>query len=271
MAANISGWRPLPAADGDALALDGMLLAVASAAHLEIMEGPTVVASVDPPWPAPGVPRFRGNRVLWGPGVLDLTSGRYKPMAAAAPVSWPGGGEHPSVYAWSSDGSRLVAGFDARTVLLSSGGDLLGPVPTPSGLAPTAAFAGRKRALVDLAGFGRDLMPIVSLSADDAERHLLAVALNQSAVSVDLDGGLVLDEWTGPWTGVAVAPDGASVAVLASTGVVIVADLVDGRFGQTTEIAVPTGSRPARAIAFDGSLLGVCGGGVVAVAEMEHR
>lgn len=266
MAVRLGKWRRVAVGDGDALALHGSRLAVASSARLEVVHGATVVAAVEAPWPAPGAPQFQDDQVLWGPGVLTLSTGSYRPLTAAAPKTWPGGGERPSIYAWSADGSRLVAGFGGRAVLLSAGGEMLGPVPTPSGLAPVAAFAGRDRALVELTDFGVQLVPIVALSADTAERRLLAVALNQAVVSIDLVAGAVIDVWRGAWASVAVAPGGEHVAVLASTGIIAVADLVDGRFAPRAEIAPPAGSRPPRAIAFDGSAVAVCGGGLVAVA-----
>jgi hypothetical protein len=271
MAEPIGGWRPVPVGDGTALADDGERLAVASMARIEVREGPTGVAAVDAPWPAPGVPRFDGDRVLWGPGVLDLATGAYRPVAAAAPRMWPGGGERPSVYAWSAGGTRLVAGFDRRAVVLSADGEPLESLPLPHGLAPAAAFAGRDRALVDLTPFGSDLMPVVALSADADERYLCAVALNQAVVSVDLAAGVVADTWPGTWAGVAVAPDGARVAVLSSTGAVALADLAGGRFAPRAEIHPPDGSGPPRAVAFDGSVLAVCGGGMVAVARTAPR
>jgi hypothetical protein len=163
----------------------------------------------------------------------------------------------------------LVAGFAGRAVLLTAGGEVLGRLPTPSGLAPAAAFAGRDRALVELTDFGVDLAPIVALSADTAERHLLAVALNQAVVSIDLAAGAVVDQWPGAWASVAVRPDGQHVAVLSSNGTVTVADLADGRFGPGTKITPPAGSGPPRAIAFDESAVAVCGGGIVAVARVD--
>jgi hypothetical protein len=162
-----------------------------------------------------------------------------------------------------------VAGFGGRAVLLSAGGEELGYVPTPSGLAPAAAFAGRDRALVELTDFGVDLTPIVALSADAAERRLLAVALNQAVISIDLVGGAVVDQWPGAWASVAVPPDGEYIAVLSSDGAVTVADLTGGRFGPGTKVAPPNGSGPPRAIAFDGAAVAVCGGGIVAVARID--
>lgn len=87
-------------------------------------------------------------------------------------------------------------------------------------------------------------------------------------ISIDLVAGAVVDQWPGAWASVAVHPDSEYIAVLSSDGTVTVADLADGRFGSGTKVAPPTGSGPPRAIAFDGSAVAVCGGGIVAVARI---
>ena len=107
----VGPWLTLPSEGGGSVALDGERLAVSSQAHLSVWRNEARIASVDATWPFPGLPRFSGERVYWGPGFLELSSGRYTSFDAARPAARPGGGERPVVYAWSPHGDCFVGSF----------------------------------------------------------------------------------------------------------------------------------------------------------------
>ena len=249
---------------GSTIALDGDRVAVASAARLAVWSSRgngQRLGEADAPWPAPGRPRFLGNRVLWGPGVLDLDSGVYAALESGRPETWPGGGERPQLYAWSVRGDRLLVSSStgdssrpARIVLLN--GETGQPLSTlwhGSGPAPHAGWVGRRAVVV---GFndprvfdvatgdesGRVALgggTIARIDADDDDRRIVAVDLNRSIVLIDPDTWLVIDRWEGRWQDAAMAPDGRFVAALDFEGTLQFASLAAGRFQPIGDAAAP--------------------------------
>jgi hypothetical protein len=284
-AVRIGPWEAVTAEGGGSISLDGDRLAVASQAHLVVWLGQRRLGAAEAPWPAPGRPRFLGSRVLWGPGVLDLASGNYAPLAAARPEIWPGGGERPHVHAWSALGERLLVSYSTgdparptRIVLFdgASGRAVLTRWHSDA-LPPEAAWVGRDVAAVgfrDLelldaatgAERGRVALgagTVTRLDTDAEERLLVAVDLNRAIFSIDLQAGRIVDRWEGRWLDAAVAPDGRLVVALDLAGGLHFASPAGGRFRLFGETAAQPGS-----VALDRGVLGVAGGGIAARATL---
>ncbi len=285
-AVRIGPWEAVAAEGGGTVSLDGDRLAVASQAHMVVWLGRRRLGAAEAPWPAPGRPRFLGSRVLWGPGVLDLASGNYAPLAAARPEIWPGGGERPHVHAWSALGDRLLVSYSthdparpARIVLFDgvSGRTVLTRWHSDA-LPPEAAWVGRDVAAVgfrDLelldaatgAERGRVALgagTVTCLDADAEERLLVAVDLNRAIFSIDLQAGQIVDRWEGRWLDAAVAPDGHLVVALDLAGGLHFASLAAGRFRLLGEAAA---AQPG-SVALDRGVLAVAGGGIAARATL---
>jgi len=271
----------LPSEGGESLAFDGDRLAVAGSTRLCVWRGDTRVATIEAELKAPGVPRFAGERVYWGPGFADLVTGYYTRLEGERPIMWPGGGEVPQVYAWSPRGERLVGSF-ARSelghsvrVTLYHGetGEPLATLYEGSGLPPLAAWLGKSACVV---GFnnprvfdhsGRHLAditlggPTVScIEAITSERRLIAVELNNAMTLIDAATWTVLDRWPGPWLHGTVSPDGRFVAVLEPWGKLHFACLEDDRFRPAGEVAI---DREAISVALSLAEIATVGGGEV--------
>ena len=286
-AVSIGPWETVDAEGGGSVAVDVRRLAVASEAHLAVWLGGQRLGTAEAPWPAPGKPRFVQDSVLWGPGVLDLRSGRYSALATAGPASWPGGAERPQVHAWSALGERLLVSYSTgdparptRVDLLDGrDGRTIATHWSASALAPEAAWVGRDVAVV---GF-RDLEvldaasgavrgrvklgagAVMSLDADAEERRLVAVDLNRAVFWIDLPELRIVDRWAGRWQDAAVAPDGRLAVALDLAGRLHFAGLELRRFwplGEADNIVVP-GS-----VALGQDVIAVVGGGVAARAGL---
>ena len=285
-AVRVGPWEAVDAEGGGSVAVDARRLAVASQAHLAVWLGGQRLGTADAPWPAPGKPRFAQDRVFWGPGVLDLRSGRYS-VLAPGPASWPGGAERPQVHAWSAHGERLLVSYSTgdparptRVDLLDgTDGRIIATRWSASALAPEAAWVGRDVAVV---GF-RDLEvldatsgvvrgrvglgagSVISLDADAGERLLVAVDLNRAVFWIDLPELRIVDRWAGRWQDAAVTPDGLLAVALDLAGRLHFAELGARRFrllGTAGNVA-PPGS-----VAVGQDVLAVAGGGVAARAGL---
>ena len=282
----IGRWQAVSAEGGGSVAVDARRLAVASQGHLVVWLGGQRQATAEAPWPAPGKPRLAGDRVLWGPGMLDIPSGRYAALPTARPEIWPGGGERPNVHAWSAPGDRLLVSYStgdpARPTRISlfdgRDGRVIATHWSASARAPEAAWAGRD---VVVAGFGdlevldaatgavRDRIAlgagtVTSLDADAAERRLLAVDLNHAVVWIDLQELRVVDRWVGRWQDAAIAPDGRLAVAVDLAGLLHFAAFTPDRFqplGEADNVVAP-GS-----VALSRGVLAVAGGGVAARAR----
>jgi hypothetical protein len=283
----INSWQTLPSEGGESLALAGERLAVGGQGRLCVWQGSTRLTTVNAPSPAPGMPRFSGERVYWGPGFVDLTTDNYTRLEGTQPAMMPGGGERPHVYAWSPQGEFLLGSFSTNDALrpvrvkLFDGrnGEAVATLWEGSGLSPQAAWLGERAAVV---GFGdprvfdysgRHLADIplagatiVAIEATTDERRLIVVDLNRSISWIDIETWTVLDCWPGPWLHGAVSPDGRFVAVLEPWGKLHFACMESDRFkpaGQAT--ADPKAF--ALAIALDE--LAIVGGGEVHRASLK--
>lgn len=277
----LGSWEVISSEGGGALALANDRLAVSGQARLVVWRGKARQTSVEARSPAPGVPRLAGELVYWGPGSVDITTGRYEVLSAAQPTLRPGHGERPQVYAWSPGGERLVASFStgdaaspARVVLFDGGtGTVVAPLLTGGGLAPEAAWLGRQAVVLGLADprvfdhRGTHLADIelgggsvVHIEADATERRLIAVDLNRAIAWIDAASWTVLDRWPGPWLHAAVSPDGRFVAALAPGGEAHFACIHADRFGPAARIAVHA---QAVVLALSADQMATLGGGEV--------
>src|SRR5947209_8337842 len=175
MPIEIGEWQSLPSEGGDALALDGERVAIAGQGHLVVVEGRRGILSLDARSPSPGDPRFVGDRVYWGPGFVDLRTGRFEEWSGVVPSQVPGGSGRVQSYAWSSDGAALAASFtDAggrarvarfRAPPAKRETSLL----DEQGLAPRALWVGRRAIVVGSPRpqvFDRDGAPMAEIALD---------------------------------------------------------------------------------------------------------
>lgn len=283
----IESWHTLPSEGGSSITLDGERMAVASSARLHVWRGTTRLASADAAFPAPGAPRFAGQRVYWGAGVLDLDSGGYTRIAGAEPEVRPGAGERPHVYAWSAQGDRLVGSFstgDPRRpvrVILFNGqtGSEEATLFEGSGLPPSAAWIGERAVVV---GFSDPLVfdksgmrvaeialsggKIACIESTAEEQRIIIVDLNRAIFWIDAATWSVLDRWRGPWMHGAVSPDGRFVAVLEPWGKLHFASIEEDRFSPAGQVAVDD---KAVAIALNPDEIATVGGGEVRRASFK--
>jgi hypothetical protein len=282
----LGSWQMLPSEGGQWLAWAGERMAVAGQARLVVWHGQAQIVAVDAPSPAPGVPRFVGDRVYWGPGAVDLVSGRYAYLEPAQPAVWPGGGERPHVYAWSPQGDRFLGSFSSGDplhpvrVTLFDGrtGVVLATLWKGAGLPPEAAWFGEEVAVV---GFGNpkvfDLSgrsvadialggsTVVALGATGDGGRLVAVDSNRSISWIDAATWSVLDQWPGPWLSGAVSPDGRFVVALEPWGKLHLACMVRDRFAPLGQVAV---DEKAVTVAVGPDQVGTVGGGQVGRASL---
>lgn len=247
----ITSWEMLPSEGGGSLTIAGDRMAVGGSARLSVWQGDTRIASVDAPSPAPGTPRFVGNRVYWGPGVVDLPSGKYTLFVGAQPAIRPERGERPQVYTWSPQGDRLLGSFSTGdpicpvrvTLFNGQTGTAVATLWEGSGLPPQAAWLGTDAVVV---GFGDPRVfdhtgkylgdialggaTIAAIEATTDERRLIAIDLNRTIAWIDSETWTVLDRWSGPWLHGTVSPDGRFVAVLEPWGKLHFACLEGDRF-----------------------------------------
>jgi hypothetical protein len=284
----IGPWSPIgPTEGGASVAMDGDQTAVAGRGHVVVWNRNQRLCRVDAPCPAPGTPHFRGGKLMWGPGVVDLRSGAYDVIEAALPQIQPGGGEGPQVFCWSTDGARLVAAYDTgdserptRVTLFD--GISKQPVTNlwhGNELTPQAAWLGRDLAIIgfrepkvfDLAtGSAPDVLTldagtIMRLDADREERILIAVDLNRSIIWIDLAQRKIVDRWEGRWQDAAISHDGTFLAALDMNGRMHFACLTAHGFRPLGPLDE---SFRVDSIALDDNLIAVASGGVVARATL---
>jgi hypothetical protein len=276
-----------PTEGGATIAIDGDRTAVAGPGHVVVWSGNRRLWRVDAPCPAPGAPRFRDGKLLWGPGVVDLETGNYELIDEAIPQMRPGGGERPHVFSWSTDGAYLVAAYGAggphrptRVTLFDA--ILKKPVADLSHgaeLPPQAVWAGRSLVIVGfrepkvfdlVTGTAQDTLDldagtITRLVADREERCLLAVDLNRSIAWIDLAQRRVVDRWEGSWQDAALSSDGVFLAALDMNGRIHLACL-------TAEGFSPIGALDERvradSIALDDKVIAIAAGGMAARAPL---
>jgi len=284
----IGPWSPIgPTEGGATVAIDGDRTAVAGPGHVIVWIGNRRLCRVDAPCPAPGTPRFRNGKLLWGPGVLDLETGNYEVIEAAVPEIWPGGGERPQVFSWSADGAHLVAAYEigdshrpVRVTLFD--GILKQPVANlwhGTELTPQAVWLGSNLAIIgfrepkvfDIAtgtaqdNLALDAGTITQLAADREERCLVAVDLNRSIVWIDLAQRRVVDRWEGHWQDAAISPDGVFLAALDMNNRMHFACLTAHGF---RPIGTLDESVRADSIALDDKVIAIASGGMAARATL---
>jgi hypothetical protein len=264
-------------------------MAVASSARLRVWHGDSPGEIVQAPCPAPGIARFGGQKVYWGPGILDLASGEFRVIEDAKPEIWPGGGERPFVYAWSPAGDRLLASFStananhpSRTALFNGEtGTLIATLPNGTGLPPQAAWLGRHAAVVgfnhprvfDLAGrqiavIAVEAGNVSNIAAPENESRLILLDLNRNICVVDTASWAILDTWRGPWMYAAVSPDGKVVAALEAWEKIHFARLQDDRVHPSSVVPIDPS---AVAIALADDQIAAVGGGELRWARFHHR
>lgn len=284
----IGPWSPVgPTEGGATIAIDGDRTAVASLGHVVVWIGNQRLCRVDAPCPAPGTPRFRNDKLLWGPGVLDLHTGNYEVIEAALPEIWPGGGGRPQVFSWSADGAHLVATYDTgdsqRTTRVTLFDAILKqPIATlwhGGGLTPEAVWLGRDLAVVgfrepklfDLStGTAQDTLvldagTITRLDADRDERWLMAVDLNRSIIWIDLAQRRIVGRWEGRWQDATISPDGVFLAGLDMDGRMHFACLTAQGF---RPIDAVDGSFRVDSIALQDNLIAIASQGMAARADL---
>jgi hypothetical protein len=278
---HLDAWQTMSSEGGSALAFDRDRLAIAGAARLCIRRFDATLASVVAPAPAPGVPRFAGPEVYWGPGVLDLRSGTFRVLEGALPARRPGGGERPQVYAWSPQGNRLLGSFSTGNsnaptrVSLFDGrtGTTVATLWNGAGIPPQAAWAGGRAIVV---GFGTPRVfdhagkhladvalngaTVVAIDSDTRERRLIAVDLNRAIAWIEPETWTILDRWPGTWLHAAISPDGAFVAALEPWGKIHFACLEGDRFKPVGTASAPP---DAVALALSPNEIATIGGGEV--------
>jgi hypothetical protein len=276
---HLEPWRTLRSEGGSSLAFDGARLAVAGPARLCVWHHGTRIATIEAPAPSPGVPRFSGQRVYWGAGVLDLTSGKYTVIDAALPARWPGGGERPQVYAWSANGERLLGSFStgnpnaSTRVTLFDGraGTAIATLWKGTSVSPQAAWIGERAIVVGFANprvFDSSGTPlpeialgggtIVAIEATANEERLIVVDLNRAITWIDAASGVILDRWEGPWLHGAVSADGQFVAALEPWGNLQFACIEHDRF---RPIGAASAAQDAVVLAVAGREIATLGGG----------
>ena len=284
----IGTWTPIgPTQGGATIAIAGELTAVAGPGHVVVWTGMQRVCQVEAPCPAPGTPRFRNGQLLWGPGVLDLNTNSYEVIEAACPQIRPGGGQRPSIYAWSPNGARLVAGYSTgeadhqtRVTLFDGiGGQPIAELLRGNELPPQAVWVGREVAVVGFreprlfslaTGAAQGMLPldagiITRLDADQDERFLIAVDLNRSVILIDQSRMTVVDRWEGRWQDAVISPDGRFLSALDMEGSMHFACLSDRGFQTLGE---PDKSIRANSVALGDNVIAVASGGVAARATL---
>jgi hypothetical protein len=280
-------WTTLPSEGASALAIGGGRLAAASPAHLVVWQGTRRVVGLDAVSAAPGVPRLAGDRVYWGPAVVDLSTGAATPRAGAVPDYLPQGrGDQAAVYAWSPDGARILAGYQSGgggKIVLHDGGSgaPLGMVWSGAGMAPRVAWMGRTAGVAGFNEpqvFGADGTPratiplggaaIGAIDATADDRRLVIVDINRSMALVDGASFAILDRWSGRWAHGAIAPDGSFVAALDTAGNLQFACLEADRF---VPIGDASGDPHAGAVAVGDGKIAISGGGELRVATVAVR
>lgn len=275
----IGSWQTLPSAGGSVIAFAGERMAVAGSARLAVWRGNALLAAADAWFPAPGAPRFAGQRVYWGAGFLDLGSGQYIRVPAAEPAVRPGAGERPQVYAWSPQGDRMVGSFstgDPRQpvrVTLFSGqtGSEDVALFEGGGLPPSAAWFGERAVVVGFSDprvFDRSGTPvarialgggtIASIDATAREERVIVVDLNRAIYWIDPATWTVLDRWPGPWMHGAVSEDCRLIAGLEPWGKLHFASMEEDRFRPMGQAAVDD---RAVAVALNPGEIATVGGG----------
>jgi hypothetical protein len=282
----IDSWQMLPSNGGGSLVVDGERMAVSSSARLTVWHGGTRLATAEAPSPAPGIPRLVGERVYWGPGMLDLASGNYTRIEAAAPRVRPGAMERPSLYAWSPQGEWLLASFSAgdplrpNAVRLFNGrtGAAVATLWEGTGLPPQSAWLGERAAVLGfsppqvfdysgkrLAAIELGAATIGSVEATAREHRLMVLEVNRSIAWIDTGTWTILDRWPGPWLHGAVSPDGRFVVVLEPWGKLHFACLEEDRFKPAGRVAADPN---AVALALAPNAIATVGGGEVRRANL---
>ena len=276
---HLGAWRTFPSNGGSTLVFDGKRLAVAGEARLSIWLSDTLIAAAEASAPAPGAPRFVGERVYWGPGYLDLGTGNYSAFEEATPDVAPDGGERPAAYAWSASGDLLVGSFhtgnsNAPTRVALYRGDTSRPLAIlhdGAGIPPQSAWVGERALVVgfdpprvydragkQIATIALDGAVVSALAATRDERRVLAVAQNRAVAWIDAENWTVRDRWHGPWLDAAVSPNGRVVAALQPWGRLHLARIEADRLH-------PLGTFPAAetavAVALSDAELATVGGG----------
>ncbi len=283
----IGSWQELPTEGGSAAAFHGDWLAVGGMARLLVWQGLTRVASVDAPWPAPGVPRFVGHeRVCWGAGWLELASGRYTAIESARPRVMPMGGEFVLAYAWSPRGDVLLGSFgtaERRRVALFDGRDgTLQATPVDElGLPAPAVWLGEHAAVIGLPdplvfdrrggriatiSLGGGQIGPISASAD--EQRILITDINRCLALVDSASWRIVTRWEGRWATGALSPDGRIAVALEPWGKLHLACVSRDRIEPAAAIPVDDA---AVAVALDDERVATVSSSTVRWASLERE
>lgn len=279
----LGSWSVVPSQGGSWIALDGDRVAVASPGRLVVRQGSRQVAEAVAPGPAPGVPRFVGDRVFWGSGVLDLTSGGY----AALVPTMPDGASRVKVHAWSPRGDHLVIATDrddparpTRVALLDGpSGTALATLWEGSAVTPTAAWVGLRVAVVgftdprvfdftatEVARIPLAMGPVWRIDATHDETRILVTG--RDMVLVDASSWAILDRWRGPWIDGAISPGGRIAAGIDSAGRLQLAAVVADRFHPARTIPIEP---PLAGVALADDAVAVVGSGELRLARLTAR
>ncbi len=211
--------------------------------HAVVWQGDTRVGSFETMAASPGRGRAFGERVVWGPNLLDLDTNTLELRAAAVPEPMPmDQGDVAQAYAWSGEGewlvrstSRIRSGFEV-TLHRGSNGERAATLHRSTGVAPQALWVGRAWLVLGLsppevvdfeghrvATIELDEGSLARLEANADERWLMAVALNRTIALIDTASWKVVGRWPGRWADASITPKGHAVVGLELDGTLRVA------------------------------------------------
>jgi hypothetical protein len=281
----IGDWQILPSEGGTRVVFGSEYMAVSGRSRLCVWRGKSRVITLDARYPSPGLPRFVGAAVHWGPAMIDLNSGTHTWIEAAIPAVLPSDVDVPHVYEWSPNGDWLLGGFSlhrSHAVLVqlfqASTGKTI-KLWEGSGLAPEAAwlgdsaivvesenprvfdYSGNRRAEIVLHG---GTLPAMSAARD--ERRLLITLLNRSLAWIDTTTWTTLDYWPGPWFYGAVSPDARFAVALEFGGKLQFAALKADRF---EPVGMASAHDGAISLAVSSNAIATVGAGEVRWARLQ--
>ncbi|MGH9215138.1 MAG: hypothetical protein ACRDZS_02700 [Acidimicrobiales bacterium] len=249
----IGPWRALDGGYGATVAVAGAYTVAAQLGYLTVWAGQRLVAHVTAQASAPGRPRIVQDRlakdkVYWGPGVLDLASGRLALLASLAAETTgtvvPRGvgispqGYSTATYAWSPDGSMVAVTAQhasgphpptASAVVRDNAGQLLATLWECPDIAPRAAWVGRTLVVIGTRQpgvFRRNgsrvveldgATPPVRIEASSDETRLLMVEHTRLTLW-DTATWAPVGIADGQWLDAALAPDGQLVIAVDFAG-----------------------------------------------------
>jgi hypothetical protein len=275
----ISEWKTLPSEGGTNLVVNERYLAVSSQARLCVWQDNSRILTLDARVPAPGWPQFIGQRIHWGPAIVDLLSGNTTWIEHALPAVIPIQSDRPHVYAWSPRGDWLLgsfsvaAGANARVELFQAATGRTLNLWEGSGLAPQSAWIGEQSAVVgfrnpmvfdysghQIAEIALNGAAVGFLDVTDDQSRLLILDVYRVLTWVDTKTWRILDRWPGPWLSAAVSSDARFVVALEFGGKLHFACLAGDRFQSFAQTTIDAG---AISIAIFQNIIATVGRGVL--------